>query len=87
MRLSCRPKEPSWLFFKDGFLKGQEQSSPMCRELCENDRRPAWMNRDLLSELRHKKKVSSVSQGELPSRNIQILPNNVAMELGNRKLI
>lgn len=45
------------------------------------------MNRDLLLELRHKKKVSSVSQGELPSRNIQTLPKNVAMELGNRKLI
>lgn len=75
------------MIFKGGFLKGQEESTLMCRELSENGSRPAWMNRDLLSELRHEKKVNIGSQGELPTRNIETLPKHAAMELGNQKLI
>lgn len=45
------------------------------------------MSKELLTELRHKKKVNSGSRGELPSRNIETLPEHVVMELGNQKLI
>lgn len=58
----------------------------MCRELSEYSSRPAWMNKELLAELRCKKKVNSGSWGELPSRNIATLPEHVAMELGNQNL-
>lgn len=75
------------MIFKDSFLKSQEQSMLMCRELRKYGRRAALMSKELLTELRHKKKVNSGSRGELPSRNIETLPEHVVMELGNQKLI
>ena len=53
-RLPCRPKEHSWLVDKKSFLKGQEQSILMCSRLIKHGRRPAWMKKELLTELRHK---------------------------------
>lgn len=84
--MSCKSEESSRLIFKDSFLKHQELSLLLCRELSENGRRQAWRNKMLLADLRQKK-VSSGSMGELPSRNIETLPEHVVMELGNQKLI
>lgn len=37
--------------------------------------------------LQTEKKVNSWSTGELPSRNIETLPEHVVIELGNQKFI
>lgn len=51
LRLSYRPKEPSWLIFNDSFLKSQEQSMLMCKELSKHGRKRAWINKKLLIKL------------------------------------
>ncbi|GAB0177896.1 hypothetical protein GRJ2_000254900 [Grus japonensis] len=45
-----------WSLFKCRLLRAQEQAIPKCRKSSRLDR-PAWLNRDLLLELRQKKKV------------------------------
>ncbi|GAB0207904.1 mitochondrial enolase superfamily member 1 [Grus japonensis] len=46
-----------WSLFKVHLLRAQEQAIPKCRRSSRRGRRPAWLNRDLLLELRRKKKV------------------------------
>ncbi|GAB0203202.1 hypothetical protein GRJ2_002785800 [Grus japonensis] len=46
-----------WSLFKGHLLRAQEQVIPKCRKSSRQGRRPAWLNRDLLLELRRKKKV------------------------------
>ncbi|GAB0205816.1 hypothetical protein GRJ2_003047200 [Grus japonensis] len=46
-----------WSLFKGHLLRAQEQAIPKCRKSSRRSRRPAWLNRDLLLELRRKKKV------------------------------
>ncbi|GAB0180024.1 hypothetical protein GRJ2_000467700 [Grus japonensis] len=46
-----------WSLFKGHLLRAQEQVIPKCRKSSRQGRRPAWLNRDLLLELRWKKKV------------------------------
>ncbi|KFV11016.1 hypothetical protein N340_00534, partial [Tauraco erythrolophus] len=46
----------SWLMFKDHLLQAQERCIPTKRKSGRNTRRPAWMNKELLDQLGHKKK-------------------------------
>ncbi|KFV15062.1 hypothetical protein N340_07525, partial [Tauraco erythrolophus] len=55
--LQGRRAQKSWLIFKDHFLQAQEQCVPTKRKSGRNTRRPAWMNKELLDQLRHKKKA------------------------------
>ena len=45
-----------WSVFKNHCLEAQEQAIPLCRKSSKRGRRPAWLNRELLVELRRKKK-------------------------------
>ena len=46
-----------WSFFKNHLLKAQEQAIPLCPKSSKQGRRPAWLNRELLVELKRKKKL------------------------------
>ncbi|KAF1454703.1 putative RNA-directed DNA polymerase from transposon X-element, partial [Spheniscus demersus] len=46
----------SWSVFKKHLLEAQEQAIPLCRKSRKRGRRPAWLNRELLVELKRKKK-------------------------------
>lgn len=46
-----------WSLFKYHLLGAQEKAIPKCWKSSRQGRRPAWLNRDLLPELRLKKKV------------------------------
>jgi len=64
--LEGRGAQESWLIFKDHLLQAQEQCIPTKRMLGKNTRRPAWMNKDLLGRLKHKKEAYRVwKQGQV----------------------
>ncbi|GAB0209633.1 mitochondrial enolase superfamily member 1 [Grus japonensis] len=46
-----------WSVFKNHLLEAQEQAIPLCRKSSKQGRRPAWLNRELLVELKRKKKL------------------------------
>ncbi|KFV02207.1 hypothetical protein N340_13570, partial [Tauraco erythrolophus] len=49
--------QESWLIFKDYLLQAQERCIPTKRKSSRNTTRPAWMNKELLDQLGHKKKA------------------------------
>ncbi|KFV18177.1 hypothetical protein N340_02392, partial [Tauraco erythrolophus] len=49
--------EGRWIIFKDHLLQAQEWCIPTKRKSGRNTRRPAWMNKELLDQLGHKKEV------------------------------
>ncbi|KFV20004.1 hypothetical protein N340_00444, partial [Tauraco erythrolophus] len=55
--LEGRGAQESWLIFKDHLLQAQEWCIPTKRMSGRNTRRPAWMNKELLDQLGHKKKA------------------------------
>jgi len=46
-----------WAVFKNHPLEAREQAIPLCRNLIKQGRRPAWLNGELLTDLRRKKKL------------------------------
>lgn len=52
-----------WLIFKDHRLQAQEKSIPASRKLGKNARRPAWVNKELLAKLKHKKEARAGNEG------------------------
>ncbi|GAB0188477.1 hypothetical protein GRJ2_001313000 [Grus japonensis] len=55
--LEERGAQESWLVFKDHLLQAQEQHIPTKRMSGKKARRPAWMNKELLDKLKHKKEA------------------------------
>ncbi|KFV08192.1 hypothetical protein N340_06134, partial [Tauraco erythrolophus] len=55
--LQGRGAQERRLIFKDHLLQAQERCIPTKRKSGRNTRRPAWMNKELLDQLGHKKKV------------------------------
>ncbi|KFV19528.1 hypothetical protein N340_02998, partial [Tauraco erythrolophus] len=55
--LEGRGAQESSLIFKDHLLQAQERCIPTKRKSGRNTRRPAWMNKELLDQLGHKKKA------------------------------
>jgi len=49
--------QAGWTFFKEGVLKAQECTVPMCRKMNQWGRRLAWLNRQLLLGIRKKRRV------------------------------
>ena len=49
-----------WSVFKNHLLKAQEQAIPWCPKSSKQGRRPAWLNRELLVELRREKKLDDL---------------------------
>ncbi|KFW73581.1 hypothetical protein AS28_12130, partial [Pygoscelis adeliae] len=52
-----RGAQESWVIFKDHLLQAQERCIPTKRKSGKNTRRPAWMNKELLGKLKHKKEA------------------------------
>ncbi|KFV01476.1 hypothetical protein N340_10208, partial [Tauraco erythrolophus] len=55
--LEGRGAQESWLIFKSHLLQAQEQCIPTKRKSGRNTGRRTWMNKELLDQLRHKKKA------------------------------
>ncbi|CAM4551684.1 unnamed protein product [Caretta caretta] len=47
--------QESWLYFKESLLRLQGQTIPMCRKNSKYGRQPAWLNGEILADLKHKK--------------------------------
>ncbi|KAM9654465.1 uncharacterized protein ACIBXB_005124 [Morphnus guianensis] len=64
--LEGRETQESWLIFKDHLFQAQEQCIPVKRKSGKKARRPAWMNKELLDKLQHKKEAySGWKQGQV----------------------
>lgn len=68
----------------DTLLKAQEQFIMMCGKSSKHGKRIVWMNRDLSTELKCKKKMSTEvgSRIGMPWREIEALPEHAGMEIG-----
>ncbi|CAM5150605.1 unnamed protein product [Natator depressus] len=49
--------QESWLYFKQSLLRLQGQTIPMSRKNSKYGRRPAWLNGEILADLKHKKEA------------------------------
>ncbi|CAM4604369.1 unnamed protein product [Caretta caretta] len=49
--------QESWLYFKESLLRLQGQAIPMCRKNSKYGRRPAWLNSEILADLKYKKEA------------------------------
>ncbi|CAM5088467.1 unnamed protein product [Eretmochelys imbricata] len=49
--------QESWLYFKESLLRLQGQTIPMCRKNSKYGRRPAWLNSEILADLKHKREA------------------------------
>lgn len=49
--------QEGWTYFKKEVLNAQEQAVPVCRKASWQGRRPAWLNREILREIRMKKRA------------------------------
>ncbi|PKU39519.1 rna-directed dna polymerase from mobile element jockey-like [Limosa lapponica baueri] len=49
--------QEGWTYSKKEVLKAQEQAVPVCQKTSRRGRRPAWLNRDLLLDLKNKRRV------------------------------
>ncbi|CAM4601352.1 unnamed protein product [Lepidochelys olivacea] len=49
--------QESWLYFKESLLRLQGQTIPMSRKNSKYSRRPAWLNGEILADLKHKKEA------------------------------
>jgi len=52
-----RGVQECWSMFKHHFLQAQEQCIPLRKKSSKGGRRPAWLNNELLAEIRRKRKV------------------------------
>jgi len=55
--LEGRGVQESWSLFRHHFLRAQDQCIPLGEKSSKVGRRPAWMSKELLVELRQKRKV------------------------------
>ena len=55
--LDGRGVQECWALFKRHFLHAQEQCIPLSKKSRKGGRRPSWLNKKLLEELRWKRKV------------------------------
>jgi len=55
--LKGRGVHECWSLFKRHFLHAQEQCIPLRKKWSKGGRRPAWLNKELLAEIRQKRKV------------------------------
>ncbi|CAM4672926.1 unnamed protein product [Lepidochelys kempii] len=49
--------QESWLYFKESLLRLQGQTIPMSRKNSKYDRRPAWLNSEILADFKDKKEA------------------------------
>jgi len=53
--LEGRGTQGNWLIFEDHLFQAQDRCIPTNRKSGKNTRRPAWMDKDLLNKVKHKK--------------------------------
>ena len=61
--------QEGWALFKKEVLMAQEQAVPRCYKRSRRQRRPPWLNRELLLQLREKRKVYSLWKKGLATHN------------------
>ncbi|CAM4628179.1 unnamed protein product [Lepidochelys olivacea] len=49
--------QESWLYFKESLLRLQGQTIPLCRKNSKYGRRPAWLNSEILADLKYEKEA------------------------------
>ncbi|CAM5078437.1 unnamed protein product [Natator depressus] len=49
--------QESWLYFKESLWRLQGQTIPMCRKNSKYGRQPAWLNGEILADLKYKKEA------------------------------
>ncbi|XP_075779238.1 uncharacterized protein LOC142827520 [Pelodiscus sinensis] len=54
-RLKGKTTEESWKYFKGTLLRAQKQTIPLCRKDRKYGKRPAWLNKEILHDLKIKK--------------------------------
>ncbi|CAM4534454.1 unnamed protein product [Lepidochelys kempii] len=57
--------QESWLYFKESLLRLQGQTIPMSRKNSKYGRRPAWLNGEILEDLKHKKAYKKWKVGHM----------------------
>lgn len=83
-----RGVQESSLIFKIHLLQAQELSILTSWKSSKCDRRPAWISKEFLTELRHKKQVYRMwKQGRWPRRNIELLSDFTEVRLVKPVLI
>jgi len=55
--LEGRGVQECWSLFKHHFLQAQDEGIPLSKKTRKGGRRPAWISKQLLAELRQKRKV------------------------------
>jgi len=60
--LEGREVQAYWSLFKCHFLHAQEWCIPLRKKSSKGGRRPAWLNKELLAELRQKRKVHGMGK-------------------------
>jgi len=58
--LEGRGLQECWSLFKHHFLHAQERCIPLRKKSSKGGRRPAWLNKELLAEIRCKRKVQGM---------------------------
>jgi len=64
--LEGRGVQECWSLFKRHFLHAQERCIPLRKKSSKGRRRPAWLNKELLAELRWKRKVHECGKKDRP---------------------
>ncbi|GAB0202998.1 hypothetical protein GRJ2_002765400 [Grus japonensis] len=80
--LEGRGAQDSWLILKAHLLQAQERCIPTKRKSSKNTKRPAWMNKELLGKVKHKKEAY---KGRWPGRNTEKLFKQPGIRLGKPK--
>jgi len=61
-----------WSVFKNHLSEAQQQAIPLCHKSNKQGRRPAWLNREVLMELKRKKKFISGSEVRLHMKTTEL---------------
>ncbi|RMB88011.1 hypothetical protein DUI87_35598 [Hirundo rustica rustica] len=62
--------QESWACLKTEILRAQEQTVPVCRKVSRRGKPPAWMSKEVLEELRNKKRMYQLWKGGQVSQEV-----------------
>ncbi|RMC12138.1 hypothetical protein DUI87_11273 [Hirundo rustica rustica] len=62
--------QESWAYLKTEFLRAQEQTVPVCRKVSRWGKCPAWISKEVLEELRNKKRMYQLWKGGQVSHEV-----------------
>ncbi|TRZ16814.1 hypothetical protein HGM15179_010323 [Zosterops borbonicus] len=80
--------QESWVLFKTEFLKAQEQTVPVCWKTSRRGKRPAWIGKEVLDELRNKKRMYCFwKEGQVPREGFKGAARECRKKKAVRKLL